>query len=91
MRDEIRKYLMVNRATQDVGEFADGDSLLESGVIDSVSMIDLITHLETTYGISIDEDDMVPENFDSIDSMAAYVMSKRDGTLSVNASSVSPE
>ena len=89
MRDEIRQYLMANPATHNISEFADDDSLLESGVIDSLTMVDLITHLETTYGISIDEDDMVPENFDSIDAIACYVERKRGENTSSTSSSVS--
>ena len=42
MKNEIREYLTANRATQDKSEFADEDSLLESGVIDSMNMLELI-------------------------------------------------
>ena len=77
MKTEIRQYLMAHRANPEVGEFTDTDSLLEAGVIDSLSMVDLIAHLEETYGIGIDEDDMVPENFDSVDAIVGYVEQKR--------------
>jgi acyl carrier protein len=63
---------------------SDQDSLLETGVIDSLAMVDLIAHLEKTYGISIGEDDMVPENFDSIDSIASYVERRRGKPASGN-------
>ena len=76
MNDEIRTYLMAHRANQNIETFSDADSLLEMGVIDSMTMVDLITHLETTYKISIDEDDMMPENFDSIGAIVGYVESK---------------
>jgi acyl carrier protein len=77
MKAEIREYLVAHRASQDVGSFGDGDSLLEAGVIDSLSMVDLIAHLEKTYGIAVDEDDMVPENFDSVEAIAGYVRQKQ--------------
>ena len=78
MKTELREYLTNNRAGDNLPEFGDGDSLLEAGVIDSMVMVDLITYLERTYGITVDEDDMVPENFDSIDAIAAYV-ARRQG------------
>ena len=77
MRNEIRAYLTEHRASEEVDGFADGDSLLELGVIDSLSMVDLIAHLEKTYEITIAEDDMVPENFDSVDAIVAYVEKKQ--------------
>ena len=78
MRDDIRQYLLTHRRVKEVGQFSDHDSLLEAGVIDSVMMVGIIAHLESTYGISVDDDDMVPEHFDSIDRIVAYVKRKRN-------------
>lgn len=77
MKEEIRSYLLSHRATDAVDSFSDDESLLESGVLDSMTMVDLIAHLEQTYAISVDEDDMIPENFDSVDAIAAYVARKQ--------------
>jgi acyl carrier protein len=77
MRNEIREYLRDHRASDDACEFSDDDSLLELSVIDSLVMVDLIAHLEKAYEITIDEDDMVPENFDSVAAIVAYVRRKR--------------
>ena len=80
MKDEIRTYLLSHSATAGIAELADDESLLEAGVLDSMSMVDLIAFIEKTYGIAIDEDDMVPENFDTIDAMAAYVGEKHNAS-----------
>lgn len=73
MHDEIRKCL-VSCGPQGVdAEFSNQESLLEAGVIDSMAMVDLIEHLEERFGINISEDDMTPEHFDSVDSIAAFV------------------
>lgn len=77
MKNEIRTYLTNNRASSDAGQFDDQESLLEAGVIDSMAMVDLIAHLEKTYAITIDEDDMVPENFDSVEAIVTYVTGKQ--------------
>ena len=77
MKDEIRDYVLSHAAGAEIGDLADDESLLEAGVIDSTAMIELIDFLESSYKISVSEDDMVPENFDSIAAIVAYVNSKR--------------
>ena len=77
MKEEIRTYLIERGTSDQVRDLSDDESLLEAGVIDSMSMVDLIAHLEKTYGIVIDEDDMVPENFDSLKAITAYVGCKQ--------------
>lgn len=72
MKDEIRSFLLENGATP-VQKIQDQESLLEAGVLDSAAMLDLILFLEGRFGIQVGEDDMVPENFDSLDSIARYV------------------
>ena len=89
MKDDIRQYLMDHRATDDVVQFGDDDSLLELGVIDSLAMVDLITHIEKTYGIVVDEDDMMPENFDTLQAISAYIGHKQGGSGSSTESSAS--
>ncbi|NQU25300.1 MAG: acyl carrier protein [Candidatus Nealsonbacteria bacterium] len=80
MRDDIRNYLLSHSATAGVADLADNESLLDAGVIDSAAMIDLIVFLEKGCRITIDEDDMIPENFDSVDAIVAYVDGKRNGS-----------
>ncbi len=77
MIDEIRQYILRQLAPPGVRELSEDQSLLEAGVIDSVGMIDVISHLEKTYRITVDEDDMTPENFDSIRAIASYVTDKQ--------------
>lgn len=77
MREDIRAFLSNNSASGAAGEFADDDSLLEAGIIDSVAMVDLIAHIESRYHIAVDEDDMTPENFQSVSSIVRYIEEKR--------------
>ncbi len=83
MRAELREFLVNHTTGAEAPEFGDDESLLEAGVIDSMVMVDLIAHLEKSYGITVHEDDMIPENFDSIDAIVAFVTSRcseRPGT-----------
>jgi acyl carrier protein len=62
--------------------FGDGDSLqadtsfLEEGVIDSTGILELVMFLEQTYGIKIEDNDLVPQNFDTLDNIAQYLGTK---------------
>lgn len=55
------------------------DSLLESGIVDSLGVLELVEFLETAFGISVTEEDLLPENFDSIRRMADLVGRKAAG------------
>ena len=55
------------------------DSLLESGIIDSLGVLDLVAFIETEFKITVEDDDLTPENFQSIDRMMAFVDRKRNG------------
>ena len=51
--------------------------LFESGLVDSTGFMMIVSFLETRFGIAIDGDDLLPENFGTIDSMARLITSKR--------------
>jgi acyl carrier protein len=75
----VRRYIEDNFIMGAAGvALADGDSFLEHHVLDSTGFLELIAHLEETYGIKVLDDEMVPENLDSLDSVAAFVTRKRD-------------
>jgi len=71
VRSEIRSFLKKN-APKGIG-FTDSDNLLMKGVIDSLRMLDLIGFLEEKYRLKIDEDELMPENFESVEAMARFV------------------
>lgn len=52
------------------------DSLLESGVIDSTGVLELIEFLEAEFGLQVLEDESVPENLDSIENLTRFVAAK---------------
>ena len=52
------------------------DSFLENGVVDSVNVLELVMFVEETFNVHVDDSDIVPENFDSVSSLAAYIRSK---------------
>ena len=53
------------------------ESLLEGGLVDSTGIFELVGFLEKTFGVRIEDDEIVPEVFDSINSLAVFVRSKQ--------------
>ncbi len=58
-------------------DLTDDYPLIENHVIDSLGMLELIALLEKEFGIAVDDEDLVPTNFASIEAIAAFVESKR--------------
>jgi acyl carrier protein len=53
-----------------------GDHLLRSGVIDSLGILDVVSFIEQEFGITLSDEDLVPDHFASIERIAAFVFSK---------------
>ena len=70
----VRKFISENFLfREDTGSLADDDSFLEAGIIDSTGVLELISFLEDTYKIEVTDEEMLPENFDSIRRIVAYL------------------
>ncbi len=72
---EIHDYL-IRELAEERESFAPDENLLAQGIIDSMGILDLATFLETRFGIATNEDDLVPENFQSIATLTAFVERK---------------
>jgi acyl carrier protein len=60
----------------DVSDLADTDSLLENGVMDSTGILELVAFLESDFSLQMSDAEIVPDNLDSIASIAGYVERK---------------
>lgn len=72
----VRTYIRENFLFGGDAHLSDSASLLEAGVIDSTGAMELVAFVETRFGIAVDDRDLVPENLDSIDAIAAFVSRK---------------
>jgi acyl carrier protein len=77
MKQKIVSFLYDESLKDEFEDLDHDDSLLELGIIDSVKMIELIEYIEKTFDITVDEDDMLPENFDSLNAIEEYINSKK--------------
>ena len=77
MREKVRKFIVDNFSfgREDV-TFSDDESLLEKGLIDSTGVLELVTFLETKYKIHIEDDELIPDNLDSVNKMMRFVDQK---------------
>jgi len=75
--DRIREFVRSRFPLARNLDFSDGDSLLDAGVIDSLGILDLVGFLEETFGIQASDEDLNPENFDSIATLVRFVEDKR--------------
>ena len=55
----------------------DTDSLLDKGIIDSTGVLELVSFLEETYEIEVEDEELVPENLDSIANVTEYILKKQ--------------
>lgn len=73
-RSDIRAFIEENFVLHGSDKaLADDTSLLESGRVDSTGVLTLVAFVEDTYGLEVSDEDLVPENFDSIDRIVAYI------------------
>lgn len=73
----IRTYIAQNLLFSDNGfEYDDDASLLEEGIVDSVGVLELVLFLEETFGLTVNDKDLAPDNFDSINNLANYIRRK---------------
>ncbi|MCF6369435.1 acyl carrier protein [Rhizobium halophilum] len=72
----VREFISENFLFRADADITDSQSLLEGGIIDSTGVLELIAFLEATYGITIADEEIIPENLDSIDNMTSYLARK---------------
>lgn len=75
---DIRRFIVDNFLFgRDDGSLKIDTSFLEAGVIDSTGVLELVVFIEETYGIQVEDEELVPENLDSIENLAHFVSGKR--------------
>jgi len=78
-REQLRAFVLENYLfTDDQTALNDADSFLENNILDSTGIMEIIFYLEEHFSIVVTEDEMVPNNLDSIDNLVAYMAGKVD-------------
>ena len=69
----IREFVLQKFPLARKRKVTNQDNLLESGVIDSLGVLDLVTFLQEEFSVTVEDDDLTPENFQNIERMAQFV------------------
>jgi acyl carrier protein len=78
VEQQVRRYIVDTFLFGEGGDrFNDDDSLLECGVLDSTGVLELVAYLNERFEISVADDELVPENFDSVNRLGNFVRSKQ--------------
>lgn len=76
--DKIRGYILENFLfTDDQSALSNSDSFLEKGLVDSTGILEIITFIEDDFDLSIEDEEMIPENLDSVDNIIAFITKKQ--------------
>ena len=73
---DVREFVVENFLFGDDGDLENDTSFMEGGIIDSTGVLSLVAFMEETYGIAVADDELVPENLDSLDNVVRYLERK---------------
>jgi acyl carrier protein len=82
VNERIREFIVTELMHEDGAvALADDESLLERGVLDSLGLLQVLAFLEQEYGFTVQDPDIIPENFESISAIATYVDRRRPAAV----------
>jgi len=76
-KETIRHYIAQNMLFSETFGHADDASFLEQGIIDSIGFMELVSFVQKEYGIEVGPEELVRENFDSVNKLAAFIGTKQ--------------
>lgn len=76
VKNDVKQFIIDNFLFGNAFSLSDEDSFMTKGIIDSTGILELIVHLETNYHIKIQDNELLPENLDSLNNVAEFVSRK---------------
>ncbi len=76
-KDKLRQFILNNFAKENGRALEDNTSLTDEGLIDSTGVLEIAAFIEDVFGITIEDEEIIPANFESIDSLFKYIQSKQ--------------
>lgn len=78
IKDKLRLYILENFLfTDDQSELNDEDSFMGQGIIDSTAILELIFLIEEDFAVKVENEDMTPDNLDSVNKIVSFVERKQ--------------
>ena len=82
VKNIIRNFIVENFLFGDDEGLENNTSFLDKGIVDSTGILELIEFISEKFSIEVEDDELVPENLDSIDNVTAFIGRKTDGAAS---------
>ena len=83
VEEMIRTYIAENMLFSGNGyPYSDSTSFLEEGIVDSMGIMELVMFVEENFSITVEDEELVPDNFDSVSRLSAYVRTKSSAAAS---------
>ena len=80
VKARVRDYILENLMfSDDPSELVDDVSLLDGGIIDSTGVLEVVLFLEESFGLQVKASEMLPQNFDSVANIVAFVERQQRG------------
>ena len=77
VEERIRAFIAENILFSDNGyPYSDDVSFLEEGIVDSMGIMELVMLVDEGFGITVEDEEVIPDNFDSISKLATYIRRK---------------
>ncbi len=77
-RELIKNFIKENFLFDSNGaDVSDEDSFLENGIVDSTGVLELVSFVEDEFGIEVKDEELIPDNFDSVSKLANYIERKK--------------
>lgn len=80
-RDQVRQFITTNFYLPPEQKLEDGDSLLDSGLVDSTGVLEIVLFIEEKLGVTVGDQEILPENLDSIDRITGFVESRKTARI----------
>lgn len=78
IKEQLKDYIARNLLFSDNGfKYDDDDSFLEEGIVDSIGVLELVAFVDESFGVEVEDHEVTPDNFDSVNKLAAYVQRKQ--------------
>ena len=76
IQQKVKQFIETKSPAVSQGKLLDTDSLLDNNIIDSMGFLDLVTFVESEFAITIEDDELLTDNFESIKSITEFVKAK---------------
>jgi acyl carrier protein len=79
IEEQVRQFITENFLFSEEKKITEADSFLENGIIDSTGVLELVSFVEEKFNVKVKDEEMIPENLDSINNLVNFIKKKQNG------------